>query len=42
MWTSLVEKYDINFNAQAKRRLVYVNGYCGTEPNFDTDFLSGT
>ena len=31
MLTSLVEKYDIYFNAQAKGRSVHVNGYCGTE-----------
>ena len=34
MSTSLVKKYDIYFNVQAKRRSVHVNGYCGTELNF--------
>ena len=41
MFTSLVEKYDIYFNLQAKRRSVHVNGYCGTELNFGTDCCIG-
>ena len=36
MLTNLVEKYDIYFNEQAKRRSVHVNGYCSTELTFDT------
>ena len=39
--TSLVEKYDIYFNVQAKRRSVHVNGYCGTELNFGSDCCIG-
>ena len=39
--TSLVEKYDIYFNVQAKRHSVHVNGYCGTVLNFDTNCYIG-
>ena len=39
--TSLVEKYDIYVNVQAKRRSVHVNGYCGTELNFGSDCCIG-
>ena len=41
MLISLVKKYDIYFNVQAKRRSVYVYGYCGTELNFGTDCCIG-
>ena len=37
MLTSLVEKYDMFFKVQTKRRSVHVNGYCGTELKFGTD-----
>ena len=39
--SSLVEKYDIYFNVQVKRRSVHVNGYCGTELNFGNDCCIG-
>ena len=41
MLTSLVEKYDIYFKIQAKRRSVHVNGYCDTGLNFGIDCCIG-
>ena len=41
MLTSLVEKYDIYFEVQAKRCSVHVNGYCGTELKVKNTLMTG-